>query len=67
MAYSRLLGVGLARGVPPGLVATVPIGRRKLFGASLSAGGFVLFWYLFMKYRRVNRFLLGGAYPLLRS
>jgi hypothetical protein len=35
--------------------------------ASLSAGGFVLFWYLFMKYHRVNGFLPCGAYPLVRS
>jgi hypothetical protein len=36
-------GTGPAHGVLPGLVASVPIGRRKLPGASLSAGGLVLF------------------------
>jgi hypothetical protein len=60
-------GTGPAHGVLPGLVASVPIGRRKLPGASLSAGGLVLFWYLFMKYRRVNGVLPGGNYPLTRS
>jgi hypothetical protein len=60
-------GTELARGVSPGLVATVPIGRRKLPGASLSVGGLVLFWYLFMKYHGVNGLLPGGAYPLARS
>jgi hypothetical protein len=53
--------------VLPGLVATVPVGRRKLLEASLSAGGFALFWYLFIKYRTVNGFLPGSAYPLARS
>jgi hypothetical protein len=52
-------------GVPPGLVATVPLRRRKLPRASLSAGGFVLFWYLFMKYHRVNGSLPVGAYLLV--
>jgi hypothetical protein len=60
-------GGGPAWGVSPGLVVTMPVGRRKLPRASLSAGGFVLFWYLFMKYRRVNRSLPRGAYPLARS
>jgi hypothetical protein len=45
------------------LVAMVPIRRRKLPGASLSAGGLVLFRYLFMKYRRLNGSLSGSAYP----
>jgi hypothetical protein len=49
------------------LVAMVPIRRRKLPGASLSAGGLVLFRYLFMKYRRLNGSLSGSAYPLARS
>jgi hypothetical protein len=53
--------------VPPSLVVMVPIGRRKLPGATLSVGGFVLFWYLFMKYHRVNGSLPGGAYPLASS
>jgi hypothetical protein len=60
-------GVGPARGAPPGLAALVPIRRRKLPGASLSAGGIVLFWYLFMKYHSVYGYLPGGAYPLARS
>jgi hypothetical protein len=45
----------------------VLVGRRKLPRALLSPDGFVLFWYLFMKYRRVNGFLSGGAYTLARS
>jgi hypothetical protein len=53
--------------VLPGHVVMVPVGRRKLPRVSLSAGGFVFFWYLFMKYHRVNGSLLGGAYPLARS
>jgi hypothetical protein len=53
---------GPARRVPPGLVSTVLVGR-KLPRASLSTGGFVLFCFLFMKYNRVNGFLLGSAYP----
>jgi hypothetical protein len=56
-------GTEPAHGVSPGLVATVPIGRRKLPRASLSAGGLVLFWYMFMKYHRVNGLLPGGSYP----
>jgi hypothetical protein len=60
-------GTGPAHGVPPGLVAVVPIGRRKLPGASLSVGGFVLFWYLFLKYHRINGSLPGGTYLLARS
>jgi hypothetical protein len=60
-------GTRLAHGVPPGLVASMPIRRRKLPGKSLSAGGLVLFWYLFMKYCSVNGTLPGGAYPLARS
>jgi hypothetical protein len=58
---------GPARGVPPGLVAMVPVGRWKLPRTSLSADGFVIFWYLFMKYHRANGSLPGGAYPLARS
>jgi hypothetical protein len=54
-------GTRPTHGVPPGLVATVPNRRRKLPGASLSAGGFVRFWYLFMKYHRINGFIPGGA------
>jgi hypothetical protein len=53
----------IAHRVLHGLVATVPVGWRKLPVASLSAGGFVLFWYLFIKYHRVNGFLPDGAYP----
>jgi hypothetical protein len=53
--------------VPPGLVATVLVGRRKLPGASLLADGFLLFWYMFIKYCGVKGFLAGGAYPLARS
>jgi hypothetical protein len=60
-------GTGPAHGVPPGLVAMVPVGRWKLPRASLSVGAFVLFWYMCMKYCRVNGTLPGGAYPLARS
>jgi hypothetical protein len=49
--------------VPTGLVVTMPIERRKLLEASLSAGDFVVFWYLFMKYHRVNGSLPSGGYP----
>jgi hypothetical protein len=48
--YTSLQLIAVYRGgtrpacvVPPGLVAMVPVGRRKLLGASLSADGFVLF------------------------
>jgi hypothetical protein len=60
-------GAGPAHGVLPGLVAIVHVGSRKLPGVSLSANGFVLFWYLFMKYCRVNGSLPGGAYSLAWS
>jgi hypothetical protein len=60
-------GIGPDHEVPPSLVATVPVERRKLPGESLSAGGFVHFWYLFMKYRGVNGSLPHGAYSLARS
>jgi hypothetical protein len=43
------------------------VGRRKLLEASLSAGAFVLFWYPFKKYHRVNGFFPGDDYPLARS
>jgi hypothetical protein len=56
-----------SHGVPPCLTVIVPIGRRKLPGASLLAGAFVLFWYLFMKYHGVNGSLPGDAYHLARS
>jgi hypothetical protein len=36
-------GSGPAHGVPPNLVVMMPVRRRKLPGASLSVGGFVLF------------------------
>jgi hypothetical protein len=65
--WSSAGGIGRDHGVPPSLVVTMPVGRRKLPGATLSAGGFVLFWYLFMKYHRVNGSLPGGAYPLASS